>query len=120
MARYLTLATYGSGKKGKRRKTIKSSLKTGPVTLAIVTVVLTCFVALMFLRQVFDSSTKGFEITELQQQIDGLEQDNARLEIEAAKLKSFENLEDEAKKLNMEPTKAVVYLTRTGAVATAQ
>ena len=74
----------------------------------------------MFLTQVFDSSTKGYEITELENEVDDLEDEHAKLEIEAAKLKSFENLDGEADKLNMVPIKSVVYLTRTGTVVVAR
>lgn len=116
----MTIANFGSTKKGMRKKTIRNRLTTGPVTLAIVTVVLTCFVALMFLTQVFDSSTKGYEITELQNKAEDLKNEHAKLEIEAARLKSFENLDGEADKLNMVPIKSVVYLTRTGTVVVAK
>lgn len=116
MAKYVTLTNYGSGQKGKRKKTVKNYLRTGPVSLAIITIVLTCLVALLFLTQVFDSSTKGFEITELRQRAEELKKENEKLEIEAAKLKSFENLESQAKKLNMTPIKNIVYVTRTSGV----
>jgi len=99
---------------GKRKRGFSSRLKSGPVTMVMVVIFLICVLSLFFLAQVFQSSTKGYEITELHDQIKNLEEQNKSLEIEAAELKSFENLKDEANTLNMVNTDNIVYIKRSG------
>ena len=99
---------------GKNRKGFSSRIKSGPITMVTVVIFLICVLSLFFLAQVFQSSTKGYEITELQNQIDDLEEQNKSLEIEAAELKSFENLKNEASSLNMVSTDKIVYIKKSG------
>ncbi len=99
---------------GKRRQGFSSRLKSGPVTMVMVVIFLICVLSLFFLAQVFQSSTKGYEITDLQSQVKELKEQNKSLEIKAAELKSFENLRDEATTLNMVPTEKIVYLKKSG------
>jgi cell division protein FtsL len=99
---------------GKNRRGFSSRLKSGPVTMVMVVIFLICVLSLFFLAQVFQSSTKGYEITELHNQIKNLEEQNKSLEIEAAELKSFENLKNEADTLNMVGTNNIVYIKRSG------
>lgn len=125
MSRYITIANFDSRSSmfpaRKRRKTVGATFKTGPVTLAIVTVVVVCMVGFFFLAQVFDSSTKGLEISSLRRQAEDLRKENTQMASEAARLKSFQNIEEEAKKLNLVGTNHVVYLSRTDTgVATAR
>ncbi len=58
MPRYVTINKSSSRK---RKKTIRGKLKTGPVALAVVTVVLFCVLGLLFLAQVFQSQTKNYQ-----------------------------------------------------------
>lgn len=96
------------------RKSIFGRVKSGPVTMVMVVVFLVCVLSFFFLAQVFQSSTKGYEITELQNKVKDLEEQNKSLEIEAAELKSFENLKSEAETLNMVSTSEIVYLKKSG------
>lgn len=99
---------------GKRKNLFSQRLKTGPVTLTVVVIFLVCLLSLFFLAQVFQSSTKGYEITDLEKRIKNLEEENKSLEIRAAELKSFENIKNEADKLNMVQSNKIVYIRQSG------
>ena len=98
----------------KRKKSFSNHLKSGPVTMVIVVIFLICVLSLFFLAQVFQSSTKGYEMTELENKIKDLKEQNKSLEIKSAELKSFENLKNEANILNMVPANKIVYIKRSG------
>lgn len=112
MGRYLTITN--TNKQGIRKQTLSRKIKTGPVTLTIITMILICLLSLFYLAQLFDSSTKGYEMHELQKKVEELRELNRKLEIEVAELKSYKHIEEEAKKLNMVPSISVVYISRVG------
>lgn len=112
MPKYLTLNnSYSSNL---RKKTVKKKIKTGPVTLTIVTIILFCALGLLFLAQVFQSQTKGYEVLELKKQAEELKQENKNLEIKAAELRSIDSIKQSAKQLNLIDTKNIVYINKTG------
>ncbi|MBU1167750.1 hypothetical protein KKC60_05090 [Patescibacteria group bacterium] len=110
MARYLTLTKSKSSKRGVRKSSFGQSVKTGPVTLVIATIALFCLLSFFFLAQVFQSSTKGYEVSELEKRIEDLDDENQKLEIQAAELKSLDNIERSVEEINMVPVQDVVYL----------
>lgn len=106
---------------GRKKRLFSQRLKTGPVTLTVVVIFLVCLLSLFFLAQVFQSSTKGYEITDLEKRIKDLKEENKSLEIKAAELKSFENIRNEAETLNMVQSNKIVYIRQGGtSVAIAQ
>lgn len=109
MARYLTITNSRSPQRGFRRRTISRKVQTGPVALTIVTILLVCFISLLFLTQVFQTSTTGYQINELKDRAEDLRQENRQLEIKSAELRSMKNLEESAQKLNMVPPPDIVY-----------
>lgn len=112
MQNYLTLnKTFNSSN---RTKTIKNKLKTGPVTLTIVTIVLFCALGLLFLAQVFQSQSKGYEVSELKTKTAELKQQNKDLEIKSAELRSIDSIKQSAKQLNLVETKNIVYINKIG------
>ncbi|MDD3887163.1 MAG: hypothetical protein PHN19_00100 [Patescibacteria group bacterium] len=112
MTKYLTINKSLNSKN--RNKTIKNKLSAGPVTLAIVTVVLFCALGLLFLAQVFQSQTKSYEVLELKQKAEELKQDNKDLEIKSAELRSMDHIKQSAKQLNLVDTKNIVYINKIG------
>ncbi len=98
----------------RREKIIPHSLKAGPVTLTVILISLVCLLSLFFLAQIFQSSTKGYEITDLERRVKDLKEQNAALEIKAAELRSFENIKNEAEKLNMVQANKIVYIKQSG------
>lgn len=114
MSRLLTVTKSNDSSLGKRKSTLSYKLKTGPVTLTVVVICLVCLLSLFFLAQVFQSSTKGYEVTDLEKKIKELKEDNKSLEIKAAESRSFENIKNEAEKLNMVSADKIVYLRQSG------
>ena len=110
MPRYITINSSSR----KRKKTIKKKLTTGPVTLAIITVILFCVLGMLFLAQVFQSQTKSYETVELNKKAAELKTQNRELEIKTAELRSITNIEKSAKQLNLVKTKNIVYINRMG------
>ncbi len=120
MARFLTLTFRGTIARGKRGRTIRRRVKMGPVSLCFVTVILLCFVSLFYLAQSNQTATKGYEIRELEDKLDGLQEANKKLELEAAGLQSVKNIEAAAGHLNMIPIEKIFYITPTGTVVALQ
>lgn len=112
MARFLTLTSSGKIRRGRRKKTIRTKgIKVGPVALCFVTVVLVCLLSLFYLAQSNKISTKGYEIRELEEKLEALQEENHKLELKAAELQSVKYIEEEVKHLNMVPVEEVIYLT---------
>lgn len=113
MTRYLTITN--TNKKGARKRTLPLRKPTaGPVTLTLITILILCLVSLFYLAQIFKSSTKGYDVSELEKKVTELKEQNTKLEIEAAELKSFKNIEESANQLNMVSISNIIYLTSSG------
>lgn len=92
------------------RQTLGYRFKSGPVTTAIIIIALACLLSLFFLIQVFQTSTKGYQISDLKAKAQELKESNKNLEIKAAELRSFENIRNEAEELNMVEADKIVYI----------
>lgn len=113
MGRYLTITNSNTAKLGIRKQTLPKKLKTGPITLTIITLILVCLLSLFYLAQLFDSSTKGYQMSDLKKKAEELREENRKLQVKAAELKSYKHIEEEAKKLNMLPSTSIVYINST-------
>jgi cell division protein FtsL len=82
--------------------------------MVVALIFLICLLSLFFLAQVFQSSTKGYEISELEGKMEALKEQNKELEIKAAELRSFETIKNEAEKLNMVNANRIVYIRQSG------
>jgi len=115
MSAYITITNSKIMKRGGRKRTsMPKNFKIGPVTFVVVAVGMFAFIGFLFLAQLFQSSTKGYEISELRSSVDDLKEENKRLEIKAAELRSFENIDESVEKLNMVKSDNVVYLKQAG------
>lgn len=110
MARFLTLTNSKRKKRGVRKKALSGLSSPGPVTMIIGLVVLFCIVSLLFLTQAFQSSTKGYEVSALEDKIDELAEENKKLEIKAAEMQSLDSIENAVQQVNMIPVDNIVYL----------
>lgn len=117
MSRYLTLTNSNFIGPTRQKRTVSLRLKRGPYTTAVVLIILISLLSLFFLAQVFQSSTSGYEISNLQKQADELKEKNKTLEIKAAELRSFDRIRQEAEKMNMIKSDKIVYLRAKGSVA---
>ncbi len=114
MSAYLTITNSKTMKRGIRKKTLPKNFRIGPVTFVVIAAATFAFIGFMFLAQLFQSSTKGYEITELRSVANELKEENKKLEIKAAELRSFDNIDESVEKLNMVKSDSVVYLKKTG------
>ncbi len=64
----------------------------GPVSNTIVLIVLACLVGLLYLTQVTKTNSYGYTINGLQQQQSKLKDENANLEVSAARLQSLDRV----------------------------
>lgn len=121
MSRYLTLTPQNSFiRLNRQKRTVHLKLNRGPYTTVLILIILISVLSLFFLTQVFQSSTKGYEISGLQKQAEELKEKNKTLEIKAAELRSFDRIKQEAEKLNMVKSDKIVYLQTKGSVAVAR
>ena len=84
--------------------------KLGPVMMALTVVVLVSVLSLFFLVQVFQSSTTGYEVSDLQTQVEDLKEENKKLELQAAELKSLQGVEESVVEMNMVDVDRIVYV----------
>jgi cell division protein FtsL len=66
--------------------------------------------AVSYLVQANSFSTKGFEISRLQQKVDALSESNKKLQIEAAQLQSLQRIQSEPQQTSMVPVNIVTYI----------
>ncbi|TES95183.1 hypothetical protein E3J85_02340 [Patescibacteria group bacterium] len=97
-----------------RKKDFRSKLRTGPVAVTFMIVILVCVSALLYLTQANKLATRGYEMSELQQQSALLEVENERLQVEAVRLQAISEVEkkvqDDKNKGAWEDVKQVNYL----------
>lgn len=118
MNRYLTLTNQNSVRFGERKITGKThSAKAGGVTLNFILVTVICIMGFLYIYEVNNLATKGFQIKDLEAQLESEKKDNENLNIRSAELKSMYNIEEKTKDLNMVAPKDVSYLNIPGNVA---
>ena len=118
MSRFLTITNSGSAHIGERKQAInKNQVKIGGVSISFLLVVLICLSGVFYIFEVNNLATKGYEIRELEKTVEKLKQDNERLKIQTAELKSMYNIEEKTKELNMVAPKDVSYINIPGPVA---
>lgn len=121
MARFLTLSTRGGAvHKGKRDRTIRRRVNIGPVTLSFVSIFILCLLSLFYLAQANQTATNGYQIRELEEELDVLKEENKKLELKAAELQSVRKVEEGVKHLNMIPIDKLMYITPAGTVVALQ
>ena len=86
------------GSKKVRKKDFRARFRTGPVAVTFMIVILICISALLYLTQANKLATRGYEMSELQQQSALLGVENEQLEVEAARLQAINKVEKEVQK----------------------
>src|SRR3990167_9586269 len=87
---------------GFRKKTLKTELQIGPVSLKFITIALLAIAALFYLAQSAQTSTFKYKIMELETQKSKIQTDVKQLEVESARLKSLSELKNSTKVMNLE------------------
>lgn len=88
---------------GYRHRTISRTLSVGPLSLRFVVVGILASAALFYLALTTSNSTSSYKIFDLQEQVVQLKDDNQRLQIEAVRLKSLNEIKESTKDLNLQP-----------------
>jgi len=86
-----------------RKRTYKKDFKVGPLTLRFATVALIAVAALFYLAQSAQGSSQKYQIMQLSSQRQELEAKTKDLEVEAARLKSLNEIKKSTQINNLEP-----------------
>lgn len=117
MGRLLTLTRSDTVEFGIRKAAFKPQVKIGKKSIGFITIVLFLVLSLFYLAQANQIATKGYEIRALEQKkADALEQQE-RLEVEAARLRSIKQIEANAENLKMVPATEINYVSPDTSVA---
>ncbi len=92
------------------QRTAERSFKIGPISLNFLTIIIICLLALFYLIQSQQSSVKGYQIKDLEEEKQAAVEENEKLQIEAAQLKSIENIKNTADSLEMIPSTELNFL----------
>lgn len=118
MSRYLTLTNSSPIRMGERKGVSKvRPARMGGLTLNFMLIALICAAGVFYIFEVNNLATKGYEIKNIEAQLEKLKKENENLNIRAAELKSMYNIEEKTKDLNMIAPKDVSYLNIPGNVA---
>jgi len=113
----------GEIKEFKRKHALLPKLTIGPATLGVITGLVILLMSLLYLIQANSTATKGFEIEKEQERIKKLDSQGEKLELEMARLRSTNQLNEAPQKLNLVPQikndDFVVYLKKNSALAQA-
>lgn len=85
-----------------RKRTINSEIKLGPVSLKFVTVILIAIAALFYLSQSSQAAILKYKVMDLEDQKSKAQTDVKQLEVESARLKSLNEIKNNAERLNLE------------------
>lgn len=80
------------------------------MNLGLIIFTLLAVFGMLYLFQVNDVSTKGYELRKLERRLIELRDTTARLELEASELKSIQNIESQTRGLNMVPSQGMNYV----------
>ena len=100
--------SYGRNQNTTRFRTNERTL--GPISNTIMLIVLACLLGLLYLTQVTKTNAYGYKINDLTQQQDKLRNENAELQVSAARLQALDRVKnsDVAKSLvSVAPTATI-------------
>lgn len=94
---------------GIRKRTIGREVKLGPLSLSFFTVVILAGLALFYLAQSTQSATNNYKVRELEDKKTQIIDENKRLEIEAVRLKSLNEIKKSTENGALEQNKQSQY-----------
>lgn len=104
----------------RHRRSQSGNVSQSTVTIGFAIIALVSVMALgfLYLQQVFGTATHGSNIQSLEQQMISLKEKQKELELQGAKIRSIQSVEERVQKLNLVSASNVGYLApRTGRVA---
>lgn len=94
---------------GVRKRTINREFKFGPVTLKFATIALVTIAALFYLSQTTEGAAQKYRIMQLTEAQNELQAKSKELEVEAARLKSLNEIKKST--LDFEPVENATFAT---------
>lgn len=88
---------------GIQKRTIERTVKIGPLSLKLITLLIFAALTLFYLAQSTQSATKKYELRDLKLTQEKLDSDQETLEAEAMRLKSLKEIEPKITDLNLQP-----------------
>lgn len=88
---------------GFRKKTIKREIKIGPVSLKFITLAIIAIGGLFYLAESSQATTTRYEIMQLTETKSQLEKRSKDLEVQAARLKSLNEINNNSQALGLVP-----------------
>jgi Tfp pilus assembly protein PilN len=88
---------------GVRKYTVNREFKLGPLSLKFASIALVAIAALFYLAQSSQSATQKYQIMQLQDEKNSLEAQSKDLEVQAARLKSLNEIKKSTQSMEMEP-----------------
>ena len=107
MSPFLGLAKIKKHTKNQSR--LRESI-VNPMYLNIAIIVCIVVVGFLYLIEVNQATTKGYKMQDLEKRIQGVEQANRKLELQATELQALNNIQERVKTLGMVPTDKVKYM----------
>ncbi len=111
MGRLLTITRSDSVEFGVRKSAYIPQVKVGKRSLGFVTVVLFLVLSLFYLAQANQIATKGYKIRELEERKTTALEKQERLNIEAARLRSIKEIQNNASSSQMVPATEINYVS---------
>ncbi len=111
------MVAYLSPKERKQRKKSGRLLKLWEWRVFRVGLCVMCLMgSVLYIIEMTKMSTTGFEITELQRQVEALEKENQRLDVDIASYRSLARVQERLKEKNFVVAEQVVYIRGTQSV----
>ncbi|MFZ5982710.1 MAG: hypothetical protein ACOYS2_04050 [Patescibacteria group bacterium] len=107
----------GSGEDRSGKKFLSGKSKISLVAVAAFVFAVLILGGMVYLFQVNDLATKGFEVREIETRIDDLQEERKNLKLKETELKSMYNLEKEVKDLNLVNCSNISYIEKDGPLA---
>jgi cell division protein FtsL len=91
-----------------RKESKSNSLSVIPINMAILALIVVF--GFLYLFQINSLGTRGYEIRQLEQKIQVLQEDNKKLQITSSGLSSITRIQEQAENLRMVPANNVIYI----------
>jgi cell division protein FtsB len=120
MARLLTfrnLKARRSGARIKRIRTVSQRSKEGKRALGFVVAILVCALGLLYIFQINNMATKGYEVEDYEKKLSSVKKENQKMMVRLADLESMYEVESKTKKkLQIVNPNDITYITSSSSV----
>lgn len=114
----MTTVTYGNGLAASRHYGRRDSWRLSRPSGRLLSIVFLALVALLYIAQSTQGSTKQLDVQQFQSQADQLASQQGQLQLEATRLQSLKVVGADTASMNLEPVTNVEYLSPTNTPAT--